>query len=576
MVAARHGTALQSTAEDAVEVSAFSVNTLTMGRDSSRPGVTMPFEAGRFGLDWFTRGARRRHSTLVVGDSAGDHALGMLLDRLHGPGSAHWTPLMDGDQPTEGVRRWLQRCDRDGVAEVHLTSLTVPRSELDALVEVLESHDGGLRINDEPVPLLRHTTLRADDPMSISVDGPRAQLADGHRLHLPGPMSFDSGRSLPPTPTPPMPRAAEEHPAGTVQWVVDAMVSDLAMPPRSTLTEPTSGFGSAVRPSAEGWSWSALSHLLVAVDVAPIHHMSVPAALRQPSVHQALERLAGAADIRIQPSNLDVAYNATIDAWGGLRQLADTFRDPVEAPTLQELAGRGEIHPVFKGLQQPPMRLRDIRAITDFAMSLSEASSMIDVWASRGIVHRGYCLKCPDCRHGDHYRLEVVGTTWECSRCRRRHDLGRGWPLPHPSPPLYYVLDELVRIALDDNIEVPVLALDSAMDRTRRGFDWVVGLEAVNALGDVITDIDYAYLDGSRLVMGEAKSNGRIGVDELAELRTLAEALTADTLELSTTLDKWRSAHVTELPPSWRPEVRLLQAAELGLPRETAGDEAPA
>jgi hypothetical protein len=253
MFAARHGSDLRSKAEGAVELPSYRIDRLTTGRlDSPLASSEMvtPFAAGRFGLGWFTRGGRARHATLVVGDSAADHALGMLLDRLNGPGSAHWAPV-GGEHPTSaGVRHWLQDCDRAGVAEVHLTSLTATIPELGELAAALLSHDTGMRINNDPVPFLRHTTLQTIEPTRLSVDGPRAQLADGHRLHLSEPMSFEGGRSLPPTPTPPVPRVADEHPAGTVQWVVDAMIADQGMPARSILTEPPSGFRSAVRPGA--------------------------------------------------------------------------------------------------------------------------------------------------------------------------------------------------------------------------------------------------------------------------------------------------------------------------------------
>lgn len=574
-VAARHGWGPAGEAAEGA-ISEIGARRALGGRGLSSWGKgPTPLQRTATGLQWLTAGIRRpAHLLLVVGSTVNDHCFAMVLDRLFGPGAAAWMPF-DGSADAveqddiDRVAEWASVESRHGSDAPVVTSLTFGEDQLVAVADRLADATSPVIVNGEARRYLSKPP-EVRSPGLISLDGPRAQLVDGHRLHLPVQLFVgDDGTTVEPQPTPPIPRLADSHGYRDVRWVVDLQVDGISVPPRGVFNHSSGhSFGPVVRAGQQGWSWEAVAEFIGGADVAPLHNLN-RIAVREPEIRSVISELASVGSLSIRGSNVSSFYNGTVALWGGIGPLADDLRDQGRMAILELLQGDGHIGANWKNLKRPAVRLSDMRAATSYSLTRSEIRVLAQTWMDAGILRRGFGLKCTACRFPAFYSLEVVGESWECERCRTRQDLNAGWPLPHDEPPLVYVIDEVVGQALDHHIEVPALALDRAGRATRQGFRHALGLEVRSSEDEEISDIDYAYLDGHELVLGEAKSNGKIPAKEVKKLVRIAETITADRLEFATTEATWAEGSkqaIARYEGNWRPRVESIAADDFAAP----------
>lgn len=531
-----------------------------------------PLEAARQGADWLVAGLRRPDpAILVAGSSLVDHCLAMLIDRLFGPGTAFWLPVSDPVDATPAAAvgmaaQWAGSQERHRSGPLLVTSLTVDDEALEELSRKLSGVQSDVIINDRVEPHLK-TAPKVQTAPSLPLDGPRAQLVDGHRLHLPVQvMVDDDGAATRPYPVPPIPRVAEEGSHRNIRWVVDLELDGVATPPRYVFNyEAGRAFGPLVRPGQGGWSWEAVEGFIGGADVAPLHHLNA-VAITEPDLRHIVAGLAVDGGLRIAESNLSSFYNLTVDMWGGVAPLAADLLDESRCRALQLLQGAEPAKRTCKNIPRPALRLAELRSMLSYTLSVTQMRELIQAWVGAGILRRGFALKCTACRFAAFYPLESVGSSWSCERCRTLQDMNAGWPIAQAEPPFVYTLNELAGQALDHHIEVPILALQRAQQASRRGFRYALGLEVRTEEGNVVTDLDFVYLTGHELVVGEAKSNATLQRLELSTLLEVCETLTVDRLELVTSRQEWDTSTreaISAASPRWRPELASLQHDEL-------------
>jgi hypothetical protein len=147
--------------------------------------------------------------------------------------------------------------------------------------------------------------------------------------------------------------------------------------------------------------------------------------------------------------------------------------------------------------------------------------------------------------------------------------LARGrWAKGDTEPAWHYGLDQVVRELLAQHGDLPLLAADrlQSMRPQRPAFLWVPELLVQHAAGLVELDI-YLIIDG-RVVVGEAKSNGRLGSSRHAAARMVqaAQMLTADEIVLATSQPAWAPGVRAAIAVGWQrgPIPRVIELTGLG------------
>ncbi|MFJ8028326.1 hypothetical protein [Streptomyces sp. NPDC096311] len=95
-------------------------------------------------------------------------------------------------------------------------------------------------------------------------------------------------------------------------------------------------------------------------------------------------------------------------------------------------------------------------------MEVPQIRELLDRFLDRGIAHRGVVLRCRLCADSSFYHLADTGPGYRCTRCRQHNTItADAWTSNAHEPEGFYSLDEIVYLGLDNNIHVPILALNS-------------------------------------------------------------------------------------------------------------------
>jgi hypothetical protein len=160
---------------------------------------------------------------------------------------------------------------------------------------------------------------------------------------------------------------------------------------------------------------------------------------------------------------------------------------------------------------------------------LSEAE--IRLWVDRrletGAVRMGTILGCGTCPWVDFYRSDEFGAAFTCARCGSTNAVTHDrWRDPAAGPHWYYELHPTVFEFVEQNGDVPLLAVH----RYARQISQMVF--EVNVLKGSATkpemEIDFAFLDSDRLVLGEAKRpgnlDGKTAIERIKDVTKLLDA----------------------------------------------------
>jgi hypothetical protein len=531
-----------------------------------------PFSVTEVGCGWFIIGrlATDLPHVVVIGDAAEDFALWMLLDRMYQ--QAYWCPkafLAGDDELSDAFRKHLglrlhtaSGLGRGGDDEkVVFTSISLADDELTELFP---------RISENPwIPDY------SSDDSSLSVTTCSADelpLPRPWRLYDPGEIlrqSFEPfvGSDMAGTVVTPRPSAISPVSPWDFSWHVDALVDGVQLPPRSCLSPLLAVFGIAdadsVRAGSDGVSYFSREPFFIPAG-ASLDQMTYRPRLRNPGPTDLFEELFVAAGYRAEVSQAGRFSTGMIEAWQGLSSTAEELNDPARVRLFEAFRRRtqsGQDPGVWlTGTKRRYLSFWDIRRVTGAARE--DVRSLVDGYVQRGVLTRGWCLKCPRCNYAAWYAHEDVGRSFRCSRCRVE-SLITASTWRHPSEPMpFYQLDELVFQAVDNDARAPLLALDHLRKETR-SFLFAPEMDIYRGEA-LIAEIDLlAFVEG-RILIGEAKTGDRLEDNEQKEraviqrLKRIADTMTAHEVVFATTSPAWNSTTWRLIREEFRPSQRRI------------------
>jgi hypothetical protein len=152
--------------------------------------------------------------------------------------------------------------------------------------------------------------------------------------------------------------------------------------------------------------------------------------------------------------------------------------------------------------------------------------------------------------------------------------LARGrWYKGDTEPAWNYGIDQVVRELLIQHGDLPLLAV-ADLRRGSSDFLWAPELIVKDAAGPV--ELDLCLIIDGRVIIGEAKSNGRLDAGSRGTRRAAtrlvraAQLLTADEIVLATSEPNWApgtpAAMATALSTAWKrgPAPKLVELTSLG------------
>jgi hypothetical protein len=146
----------------------------------------------------------------------------------------------------------------------------------------------------------------------------------------------------------------------------------------------------------------------------------------------------------------------------------------------------------------------------------------------------------------------------------------------------YYSLDQVIRELLRQNGEVPLLAVDH-LRRKHRAALW--SPELAVRMGRETVELDIVVIIDGRIIVGEAKSNGKLGNDRknvtnaAERLVAAARSLFADEIIIATSTPSWspgtKEAVTASIQAAWAsgPQPRVTEITSVGASR-SYGDNA--
>ncbi|MEZ0107894.1 hypothetical protein ABH920_001886 [Catenulispora sp. EB89] len=510
---------------------------------------------GRLDKDSFTPAPL----VVVCGDSAEDFCYAYTRQRVTNI-NTFWLPLHSDSLNDESAQvmctvltRVLSRLRRShyGEHEVLLTSLTLTADQLEAVrTSLLATRwlDTGYGI---PVP--GPVSMRICAPEDVPVKRTVA-LLDAEHFATESTEPFvgaDMQRTLEIL----RPSKAHSTSPDAYRWRVDVERIGHILPARWKVQDSLKAAGSdvlmpgAVRSSTAGISVD--SHGKIArFNGSPLSQILTRTRLHFPDAAEIFRTLLDRCGASMEESDKGRYTRRILDMWGGLPALAaDLHVDSAARGLLNHWISNdqsyGRIHHDRKYL-----RMSDIKMLT--GMDQPTRRALIDRFLDRGIAHRGLVLRCRLCADSSFYHLADIGPGYWCPRCRQHNAITDGaWTTAAHEPEWFYSLDEIVYLALDNNIHVPILALNQ-LAATARSFLHMPEV-IVRRQGETDLEVDlWAIVDG-HIVIGEAKKGDKLDespdaeVERCRRLKRLVHDLTVDELVLATADSRWSQRTVVNL-----------------------------
>jgi hypothetical protein len=179
----------------------------------------------------------------------------------------------------------------------------------------------------------------------------------------------------------------------------------------------------------------------------------------------------------------------------------------------------------------------------------------------RGILERGFVLRCTTCSYRSWYPVEHIGQTFECVRCLQTQ--------VYRSNPLWlYKLPEVIFQGFNDNMQVPLLALHYLQHKSQQCFEWVPDSDIywIEDGNEVKRNVDILCLCDGKFYIGEAKSNEEIERDQFSFYADICRRVAIDGIVFATSKPQWsRSTHqrIEQLKAWFDGEVLILTGHDL-------------
>jgi hypothetical protein len=511
-----------------------------------------PFALDRQGLGKIRRTWQTRR-VCVVGDTADDHALSIICDRIFD--RASWIPrslLEDTESEFGMAARLALHSVIWGANGSNLPCAVVSVSEdadyLRSLVPELHAEVGGERIR-----LPRYAEVLSLEELLASVPGRACTLADTRSFDIPRTvpvLESNNGVILLAPLEPAMPVSVEQGWQG--QWYTDVALPNYSIPSRTAirsaaLMQQTGGYAEvAIRASTSGLTFSSERMGFVAAGG------SLESRLARPLLHfigttDMLIELAAKSGAAAELSPAGLRARNAVELWGSfpelvddlsgsVRKLLDTFKPPTRKRSGYYGAGYAIRGQGFLDFDDAKTALG-----TDHA----ETRSILDRLEQRSVVYRGLILSCEKCLGKAHYALGRIATDgFGCPQCNFRNRLtSKRWAANSAEPTWTYGLSHFANELLDQNGDVPLLATEKLI-KGSVDYGWSPEIQLTYPSGDSI-ELDIVLIVDGRVVVGEAKSNsklssgGKTATKAARRLIQAAQDLTADEIILATSTSQW-------------------------------------
>lgn len=510
-----------------------------------------PFALSRIGCTELTRRDHRfhPHQVIVAGSDAVDFSYAHALSRVGVP--AIWLPngLLDhavyGPPAARALTGGLTRSRlnmslKPSERRIQIRSLSLGKSDIDDLATrvsaLLRTNLAGTVEVVDDVPLPRHRIPVLGDPLHYD-----------ERVEEP----FDGDttvRRLPPL----LPSSVSAADNWKLQWWTEVEQPDTPLPARSQLNgqvvAPDAAWGPTARCGRNQVSYPSHSMGLVESG-SSLAQMAVRPRLRFPDAATVFRTLFAGRGWECQESSAGRYRRLTTEMWGGLDALAADLADPARFAVLRAWLAKddkkGKV-PRRPGIQRQDRRylsLEDVWCAGELESS-EVARSLLDSYLERGIVRRGFVLKCRSCMDTSWYALDDVGHGFSCKRCRTARLVTRSsWISNTDEPVPHYDLAEVVYQALDSDCHVPIGAL-AALKKASQAFAEAPELE-VHFDGSTKVEIDLLVIADGRIMLGEAKKGDVLDGTKKAEnewlrrLKRVCEAVHADRVVFATACEDW-------------------------------------
>ncbi len=488
----------------------------------------------------------------VIGETADDHALALLCDRLFH--RAAWVPthlLAENAKLRSAVKTALYELQHvAGAADrpTLITSTSEPSTVVDSLAADLSTMFGLYYADGQPMPDTRRP--ESIDPVSLATEGGRSILADPTTFSLSRriPVTNDAGDVSMLTPVAlPMPEAVE-HLGTDLHWYIDVWMPEQQLPARTSISgeclqQSSAPFPEAiVRASRDGLTFASPNFGFVMAGASHEARLAQPL-LRFPTADVLFAELAAAANAQIARSTAGHRSAIAVEMWGSLGAVATDLTGPVRKLLNAFFPPRGvegnyDIGYEIRGYGY--VALED--AVKVLSVEAHEARSTIDRLLALNVLRQGFLLYCARCRSYAFYRIDQVGSVFECHACGHASQLSLGqWYSKDPEPHWYYSLDQVVRDLLATHGDVPLLA---AADLSQRASSVLWSPELAVTDDSKSVELDICIVVDGRIIVGEAKSNRKLkgdkGTEDVARRLThAAQILSADEIVLATSQASW-------------------------------------
>jgi hypothetical protein len=186
-----------------------------------------------------------------------------------------------------------------------------------------------------------------------------------------------------------------------------------------------------------------------------------------------------------------------------------------------------------------------------------EAGSLLE----KGLLERGFELRCSSCSYKSWYPAQHVSQTFECARCFQTQ--------VYDSNPLWlYKLPEVIFQGFEDNMHVPLLTLSYLKRMSKHYFEWVPDSNVYwfENNTEVHNNVDILCLGDGKFYVGEAKSNNEIDSAQFSFYEDICRRVTIDGIVFATSKPYWgrgTSQRIERLKTQFDGEVIVLTEKDL-------------
>ena len=489
-------------------------------------------------------------SVLVVGDTVKDFCLYYGLSRLQG--RAAWVPSWflptEGPDPSQRfgtlVRILHQRAQREHNNHFAVMSTSRPTHDLHSIVDSIRNR----------VSMVSAAVEDANNGQSIRklVAHSLVWYVSGGVEQITNQMVVDD--QLPGTFESPAPSIFTQINPQKHRWLVELTYWE-RMTPRHPALGRRMIFGGNVgnvRAGSHGATYQCPGILVMGEDM---EFQVLRPSVVIPDAEAIFRTALDFAGLECKVSDKGAYAQASIDKFGGLEQVGTALRHPTLFALLRKY--RDKTRP-GKDVFDDGVFLRDLRRYLNFACiqkilgNSDFAKHTIDDYIGKGILYRGFVLKCRRCADCSWFSVEELTHTFTCRRCGTQQQyVQSSWHYPD-EPSWFYKLDEIVYQVLTHDGHVSILALDKLRRNSIRDFQFAPELQIRPKDTDAWEmEIDICCISAGHMQIGEAKSVESLGSGNrsatavTSRYRQLAEQMSVSGVVFATTANSWDPASNT-------------------------------